>query len=400
MSFSVTCLLKKQNRLLTAISVRHRSQRRNLGKPPGIAKTLEERMEEMNFKDPKIHFKVDIGLPTPQRDKKMETAKRIEFIKKIKCNAELEKLSRNNELPVSLDEISNDWSKTNAPLHIKKVAEYYGIFEHLFGDAYFTPYVQMDISYDYNSKKVPVYRGNIIKPNEALYSPKVNFEAPEKTLWTLMLTNPDGHLHKENSEYIHWLVGNIPGGDVNRGETVFNYLQPFPAKGTGYQRMIFVLYKQSSEIDFSSIKSVSEKIDLANRTFSTFDFYCSHEDIMTPAGLAFYQTDWDNSLTKFYHDQLSMPEPVYEYDFQPPYIKPQKWFPLKEPFNLYMDKYRDEKQIAKEFLMRKLRKTHPFQKPEPPLKYPNAVPFKKTTPSWLKLEMKKERLRWGRVNDY
>lgn len=51
----------------------------------------------MNFKDPKIHFKVDIGLPTPQRDKKTETAKRIEFIKKLKCNAELEKLARNNE---------------------------------------------------------------------------------------------------------------------------------------------------------------------------------------------------------------------------------------------------------------------------------------------------------------
>jgi len=69
-------------------------------------------------------------------------------------------------VPVSLDEISNDWSKTNAPLHIKKVAEYYGIFEHLFGDAYFTPYIQMDINYEYNSKKVPVYRGNIIKPME------------------------------------------------------------------------------------------------------------------------------------------------------------------------------------------------------------------------------------------
>lgn len=55
---------------------------------------------------------------------------------------------------------------------------------------------------------------------------------------------------------------------------------------------------------------------------------------MTPAGLAFYQTDWDNSLTKFYHDTLMMTEPIYEYDFQSPYIKPQKWFPLKEPFNL------------------------------------------------------------------
>jgi len=69
-------------------------------------------------------------------------------------------------VPVSMDEISNDWLKTNAPLHIKKIAEYYGVFEHLFGDAYFTPYIQMDINYENNSKKIPVYRGNIIKPIE------------------------------------------------------------------------------------------------------------------------------------------------------------------------------------------------------------------------------------------
>lgn len=78
---------------------------------------------------------------------------------------------KNNVLlivPVSLDEISIDWSKTNAPLHIKKLAEYYSIYEHLFGDAYFTPYIQMDISYDYNSKNIPIYRGNIIKPEEVI----------------------------------------------------------------------------------------------------------------------------------------------------------------------------------------------------------------------------------------
>lgn len=49
MSFSVPCLLKKQHRLLTVMCVRHRSQRRNLGKPPGIAKTLAERLEGKLF---------------------------------------------------------------------------------------------------------------------------------------------------------------------------------------------------------------------------------------------------------------------------------------------------------------------------------------------------------------
>lgn len=45
MSFLVTTLFKKQNQLTAAMCVRHRSQRRNLGKPPGVAKTLEERLE-------------------------------------------------------------------------------------------------------------------------------------------------------------------------------------------------------------------------------------------------------------------------------------------------------------------------------------------------------------------
>lgn len=41
----MSCLLKKQNRVLTVLSIRNRSQKKNLGKPPGLAKTLAERME-------------------------------------------------------------------------------------------------------------------------------------------------------------------------------------------------------------------------------------------------------------------------------------------------------------------------------------------------------------------
>lgn len=91
--------------------------------------------------------------------------------------------------------------------------------------------------------------------------------------------------------------------------------------------------------------------------------------------------------------------PVYEYDFPAPYIKPQEWFPLREPFNLYMDKYRDPKQINKEYLLRKLKNEDPFKTPPPPFKFPNAQYLPTNMPSWLKLHEKKIRLRWGRVND-
>lgn len=90
---------------------------------------------------------------------------------------------------------------------------------------------------------------------------------------------------------------------------------------------------------------------------------------------------------------------VYEYDFDPPYIRPQEWFPRRKPFNLYMDKYRDPKQIKKEYLLRKLKDEDPFKMPPPPLKFPNAQPLPKNMPSWLKLHERKIRLGWGRIND-
>ncbi|KAI8422241.1 hypothetical protein MSG28_006135 [Choristoneura fumiferana] len=72
---------------------------------------------------------------------------------------------------------------------------------------------------------------------------------------------------------------------------------------------------------------------------------------------------------------------------------------LKEPFNLYMDKYRDPKQINKEYLLRKLNGVDPFQKPASRLRFPNAHALPKNMPSWLKLHEKKIRMSWGRIND-
>lgn len=44
---------------------------------------------------------------------------------------------------------------------------------------------------------------------------------------------------------------------------------------------------------------------LADRTFKTVDFYRKHQDNMTPAGLAFFQCQWDESVTNTFHNTLS-----------------------------------------------------------------------------------------------
>lgn len=74
--------------------------------------------------------------------------------------------------------------------------------------------------------------------------------------------------------------------------------------------------------------------------------------------------------------------------------------------------------MNKEFLERKLRKTHPFDGPEQALNFPAAqhptdearfetdlqrgriVNGRIHRPSWLKTEIKKARLGWGRINEF
>lgn len=370
------------------------------GKPPGIARNLKQRLEEINYKDPALHFKVDIGFPRAKPSRSQELRERIAILRAAKSNPETERLSRMKQLQVPLKEVKEEWLKTAGPLHIRRVAEHYGVYD-LFGDAYFTPRVKLDVQYKITDESyLPVHRGNVIKPSEAETVPEVAYVSEPSSLWTLILTNPDGHLTKQNAEYVHWFVGNIPGDDISQGEVVWNYLQPFPPRGTGFHRFVFILYKQERKMDYTQLKKVGPCLQLEERTFQTLDFYRERQDDITPAGLAFFQSDWDKSLTDFFHNTLNMQEPVYEYDFPKPYSPPQKWFPLKQSFNLYMDRYRDSKQVTKEYLMKKLKEVHPFRKPDPRPMFPNAFPIdNKRIPSWLRVEIKKNRLGWGRIND-
>ncbi|CAG5082852.1 Similar to Mrpl38: 39S ribosomal protein L38 [Cotesia congregata] len=370
------------------------------GKPPGVARTLKQRLEEMRRTDPELDFKVDIGFKPIKLSRRETTTSYMEYVKEVRKNPELERKSRRKELILDLEDIKTDWSTTIAPYQIKTIAEHYNIFSDLFGDAYFYPSLPMDIKYDNNDEFIPtVHRGNLLKASDTQQVPKINYKAAPDSLWTLLLTTPDANFTSRELEYCHWFIGNIPGNDIDKGDLLIDYMRPIPPMGIGLCRYIFILYKQNKQIDFSEYHKEAPCLELEKRNWKTIDFYRKYQDIITPASLAFFQTEWDQSLQDFYHHTLKMKSPKFEYDFPPPYIRPQEWFPIRQPFNLYMDRYRDPKDINKDFLMKKLQKTHPFKGPERPLKYPRAYAFDRDMPSWLKLELSKEQLKQGRIND-
>ncbi|XP_050737437.1 39S ribosomal protein L38, mitochondrial-like [Eriocheir sinensis] len=364
--------------------------------------SMQERLAEMDQtrSDPELHAPVNIGLSKGSPPRLEQIKSRLDCIAEIRKNKMIEKEARKGELKIDLDKVQAEWEGGAGPHHHRVLAQHYGIFTHLFGNAYFVPRVSLNIAYDYDENSVsPVYRGNTIKPKEASSAPNVQYHSEPNTLWTLILTNPDGNLMDNDLECLHWFVGNIKESDISTGEVMCDYLQPFPPRGTGYHRMVFVLYKQHGRIDFSKYKREQPCLSLSERNFSTLDMYRELQDVLTPAGLSWFQSDWDSSLTDLFHNTLNMREPVYEYDFPKPYLAPQKLFPHRRQFNTYMDRHRDPKQVSKEILLERLKKLHPFGPEAPPLPFPAAQPIHPDLTSWERRDVKRRRIGLGKYQD-
>ncbi|MBN3306343.1 RM38 protein, partial [Amia calva] len=285
--------------------------------------------------------KIDIGLPQFQLPRSQQLRKRKRVLRENHRDSELERESRLYRLRIPLDEVKADWERINGPYHCQRVAEHYGIYRDLFPGATFVPRVVLRVLYSPDGKSsAQVHCGNELTPTEAGSPPEVKFSAEEGSLWTLLLTSPDEHLRDNESEYVHWLVGNIPGNAVQSGEEVCHYLPPFPAKGTGFHRFIFVLFKQDGPVNFKDDYRPSPCHSLTMRTFRTVDFYRTHQDAITPAGLAFFQAQWDMSVTHTFHELLNMKEPIFEFDRPPVYHPPQKKYPHAQPLR-YLERYRE-----------------------------------------------------------
>lgn len=74
--------------------------------------------------------------------------------------------------------------------------------------------------------------GNILTPTQVQNQPKIEYEAEEDTFYTLAMQDPDAPSRREPSrrEFRHWLVINIPGNDVTKGETLWDYIGSGPPK--------------------------------------------------------------------------------------------------------------------------------------------------------------------------
>lgn len=60
----------------------------------------------------------------------------------------------------------------------------------------------------------------------------IKWKADSDTFYTLCMTDPDAPSRQEPKfrEWHHWLVVNIPGNDISKGETLSEYVGSGPPK--------------------------------------------------------------------------------------------------------------------------------------------------------------------------
>ncbi|CAG9538003.1 unnamed protein product [Cercopithifilaria johnstoni] len=294
------------------------------------------------------------------------------------------KLSRKIQLTIDLKAVEH-WQLS--------IFHHFRIFDDLFhANVFFHNTQNMQLKWD----SVGLYQGNLIDAADTSNKPTISVESLGGGFNSFVLLNLDGNPYDCDGDVVHWLVANIPDGkSVAEGAEIVPYLQVVPFKGTGYHRIACLLLRHNEVVNLTSRKPKS--VMLMDRIFSVGQLYKEFEKQWTPSALSFAQASWDVSVNEALH-RIGMKSPIYEYRYNPPVKVDQKEFPLRsQPFNLYLDQFRDPKEIHADLLKRRLQMRKIDKSPEQP-EYPDIdyAEHKKNTPFWQHDRLMKENSGSGR----
>ncbi|UXI23153.1 hypothetical protein NH340_JMT09096 [Sarcoptes scabiei] len=230
----------------------------------------------------------------------------------------------------------------------------------------------------------------------------------DKNYYTLALVNLDSLF--PDYGVCHWLLANIHQKNLVETEfdTIVRYLPIYSMRGFGYHRYVFVLFQHRNRLD--NLKSIDD-FDLFQRRFNALEFMadCSklnNQTPLVPIGLTWFQTTWSDYCKSIFHEVLGMRSPTYEYVF--PLEKTQfkqLQYPARTPFNIYLDMFRDPKEMSKEVLLERLKSIDPLKSYDTSLMYPSwsgqpelphIYPISKDVPDWYKSVIRQKRAHLGR----
>ncbi|XP_076060890.1 protein D3-like [Oratosquilla oratoria] len=150
-----------------------------------------------------------------------------------------------------------------------------------------------------------VQLGNTLTPTQVQKPPTVlTWPAEDGSLYTLCMTDPDAPSRESPKyrEWHHWLVVNVPGTNVDQGETLSQYVGSGPPKGTGLHRYVYLVFKQPGQLSCDEPKLTNTSGD--HRGCFSIKKFASKYNLKLVAG-NFYQAEYDSYCDEIYK-QLGM----------------------------------------------------------------------------------------------
>lgn len=151
---------------------------------------------------------------------------------------------------------------------------------------------------------VEVTEGNELTPTQVKNIPKIEWPTEPNTLYTVLLTDPDAPSRKQPTfrEWHHWLVVNIPGTDIDKGDVISDYVGSGPPKDSGLHRYVFLVFKQPKKLSCTEPR-IPKTSGKDRGKFSTAKFVEKYK-LGDPVAGNLFQAQYDDYVPKLYK-QLS-----------------------------------------------------------------------------------------------
>lgn len=147
--------------------------------------------------------------------------------------------------------------------------------------------------------------GKEFTPTQTKDEPHLAWVADPNEFYTIYMGNPDAPFPNDPywSEWLHWLVVNVPGLEVNKGEIICPYMGPLPPKASGIMRYAFLVYKQPQKLRFTEPHVNNTSAD-PHKMFHIKKFGEKYQ-LGEPIAGNVYRSQWDE-FVKVLHKQLNV----------------------------------------------------------------------------------------------
>eukprot|EP00918_Siedleckia_nematoides_P076503 GHVU01167208.1.p1 GENE.GHVU01167208.1~~GHVU01167208.1.p1 ORF type:complete len:183 (-),score=24.27 GHVU01167208.1:382-930(-) len=152
---------------------------------------------------------------------------------------------------------------------------------------------------------ITVSPGVVLTPTQVKDRPVLDWDADNSAYYAVFMNDPDAPSRAEPKfrEWHHWLVANIPGKDISKGEILSDYVGAGPPQDTGLHRYVLLVYKQTGKQDFSSEPHLTNRSGDGRASQSAAKTAAKH-GFEGPIAANFFQAEFDDYVPKLY-EQLS-----------------------------------------------------------------------------------------------